>query len=126
MKYLIDSDIIISHLHHKVDFSIDLSQEMGISVITYGEVLYGIEKSVNPKKIVLFIGFIQEYELKILPLTQTIMERQVTLKVKLERLGKKLDDFDLLIASTALEHDLILVTANRRHFARIPHLKLAQ
>jgi tRNA(fMet)-specific endonuclease VapC len=31
---------------------------------------------------------------------------------------------DLLIAATALEHDLTLVTRNQRHFARIPGLQI--
>jgi predicted nucleic acid-binding protein len=33
---------------------------------------------------------------------------------------------DLLIAATALDHDLTLVTRNRRHFERIPDLTLYQ
>ena len=32
---------------------------------------------------------------------------------------------DLMIASTALVHDLTLVTHNTSHFARIPGLRLA-
>ncbi len=35
-------------------------------------------------------------------------------------------DADLLIAATALEHDLTLMTQNLRHFNRIPDLKLYQ
>jgi predicted nucleic acid-binding protein len=31
---------------------------------------------------------------------------------------------DLLIAATALAYDLTLLTRNRRHFQRIPDLKL--
>jgi predicted nucleic acid-binding protein len=34
-------------------------------------------------------------------------------------------DMDLLIAATALEHDLTLVTRNLSHFSRIPELRLA-
>ena len=125
MKYLLDSDVIISHLHQKADINIDLSQKMNLSVITYGEVLYGIEKGGNPKKIMVFTDFIEDFQLQILPLTQMIIEQQVRLKIKFERLGQKLDDFDLFIAATALKHDLTLVTADKRHFSRIPHLKLA-
>jgi predicted nucleic acid-binding protein len=32
---------------------------------------------------------------------------------------------DAIIAATALEHDLMLLTRNRRHFERIPDLRLA-
>jgi predicted nucleic acid-binding protein len=33
-------------------------------------------------------------------------------------------DLDLLIAATALAYDLTLLTFNRRHFQRIPNLRL--
>ncbi len=36
----------------------------------------------------------------------------------------KIGDMDTLIAATALEEDLILVTGNTNHFARIPGIKI--
>jgi predicted nucleic acid-binding protein len=44
----------------------------------------------------------------------------------LRRVGRRLEDTDLLIAATALEHDLMLVTRNVNHFARVPGLRLYQ
>lgn len=38
--------------------------------------------------------------------------------------GQIIPDFDILIASTALQYDLTLLTRNTRHFARIPNLRL--
>lgn len=38
--------------------------------------------------------------------------------------GLKLDTIDLLIGSTALLHDVTIVTHNTKHFARIPGLKI--
>jgi predicted nucleic acid-binding protein len=35
-----------------------------------------------------------------------------------------IEDFDLVIAATALHYDLTLLTFNRRHFERIPDLRL--
>ena len=35
-----------------------------------------------------------------------------------------IENVDLLIAATALVHDLTLLTFNRRHFERIPDLRL--
>ena len=42
----------------------------------------------------------------------------------LRRQGQLIPDLDLLIAATALAHDLTLVTRNRHHFERIPDLRL--
>lgn len=46
------------------------------------------------------------------------------LKARLEHKGTRLDDMDLLIAATALDRNLILVTHNKKHFSRIPRLKI--
>jgi tRNA(fMet)-specific endonuclease VapC len=40
----------------------------------------------------------------------------------LREAGTPLDDGDILIASICIRHDLTLVTANERHFSRIPGL----
>ncbi len=42
----------------------------------------------------------------------------------LRRQGNMIPDMDLLIAATALNYDLTLMTRNIRHFARIPDLRL--
>ena len=46
------------------------------------------------------------------------------LRANLEREGKRIDDFDLLIASIAIDNDLTLVTRNPRHFERITGLNV--
>lgn len=38
--------------------------------------------------------------------------------------GMKLGQMDVFLAATALCHDLILVTHNTRHFARVPGLRI--
>lgn len=43
---------------------------------------------------------------------------------RLRKKGELIGDFDLLIASTCLYHDLILLTNNIRHFERIENLKI--
>jgi tRNA(fMet)-specific endonuclease VapC len=38
--------------------------------------------------------------------------------------GRLISDMDLLIAATAMHHNLTLVTRNHRHFERVPNLRL--
>ena len=45
-------------------------------------------------------------------------------KARLEKLGLRLDDFDLLIGSTAIHYDLVLVTNNVKHFERMQGLNI--
>jgi len=46
------------------------------------------------------------------------------LRGELSRLGKTVNPMDLLIASTAIAHDLTLVTNNTKHFECIPELRI--
>jgi predicted nucleic acid-binding protein len=51
------------------------------------------------------------------------MERFAETRAYLRKRGEGIPDFDLLIAATALHHDLTLLTFNLRHFGRVPDLK---
>ena len=52
------------------------------------------------------------------------MERFGVVRGDLQRRGQTIGDPDILIAATALHHDLTLLTRNLRHFTRIPGLML--
>lgn len=61
----------------------------------------------------------------IVPVASSTAFQFAELRAFLRRQGMLIPDMDLLIAATALEHDLTLVTRNLRHFARIPGLRVA-
>ena len=60
----------------------------------------------------------------VLPFNEAAAEIYGALRADLERIGKRLDDPDLRIASIALSRDLTLVTGNVRHFERVPGLRI--
>ena len=128
MGYLLDSDIIIDFLKNKGS-AVSLlqqiqSQQWFISIISWLEILYGVEKSTQPKKRrEEFKKFLSLSQTNILPLEEKIGQEFIRLKVNLEKKGQRLADFDLLIAATALVHQLTLVTGNQKHFKRINRLK---
>ncbi|MGR3178175.1 MAG: type II toxin-antitoxin system VapC family toxin [Candidatus Anammoxibacter sp.] len=43
---------------------------------------------------------------------------------KLREKGELIDDFDLLIASTALHYNLTVLTNNRKHFEKVERLEI--
>lgn len=59
---------------------------------------------------------LQKFRGRILPLTHSIADLWGTLDAKCQLLGRPLNTPDGMIAATALEHDLILVTRNVRDF----------
>ena len=46
-----------------------------------------------------------------------------TICATLEKQGRRLDDMDILIAATAVQVSVTLLTENKKHFSRIPKLK---
>lgn len=125
MNYLIDTDIIIYSLknHQKVNenFSSFRNSPKSISVITYGELVYGACKSQYVETNLAKVHRLAEI-FPIINISPSVMETFGDLKVSLEQSGRIIDDMDLMIASTAITHNLILVTNNDRHFRRIEGL----
>jgi predicted nucleic acid-binding protein len=126
--YLLDTDTIIFSLKGDVAVQKNLRTHfhdpMKISVITLMELYYGAYKS---QKVTSNLAKIKTLEnsLEIIPLGKESVEIFGIYKSKLEKAGTPLDDFDLMLASCALAHNLVLVTNNIKHFRRIEGLKLA-
>ena len=60
----------------------------------------------------------------IIEATNAIIETFVAIKADIETSGKPLDDFDLVIAATAISLGYRLVTNNERHFRRVKELTI--
>jgi len=127
MNYLIDTDIIIysfkNYGHVNDNFNKYKNSPKSISVITYGELIYGARKSKYIEKNLARVYRLSEI-FPTLNVSPSVMEIFGELKSSLERSGKIIDDMDLLIASTALTHNLVLVTNNEKHFNRINGLEI--
>jgi predicted nucleic acid-binding protein len=100
-----------------------LRQEgLAVSIISSGELFEGaISAPDQASKLARFRRFLAR--LALLPLDDATMERFARLRADLRRRGQFSPDLDLLIAATALHHDLTLLTRNVRHFHRIPELR---
>lgn len=125
MKYLVDTDIIIDHLRNKISIKEQILESGAISIIVLGELIYGAYKSIHPQKsLVTLKESLLILDFKIINLNEVIIAEFGRIKAELELKGERLDDFDLLIAATAIVNDLMLITRNIKHFQRIPGLKL--
>ncbi len=61
---------------------------------------------------------------KVLPITDGIFDEAALLWSQARQGGHPRSDADLLIAATALQHDLVLIAGNVRHFAWMPRLRI--
>ena len=92
-----------------------------VSEITIAELYYGASKSGREKHFQDVKDILEYFEVApIFPALRTYGEVKATLEAQ----GNRIDDMDLLIGSTALYHDMTLVTHNTKHLSRIPHLSI--
>lgn len=129
MRYLLDTDWIIQTLVGRGSAGRALRQltpgQTAISLVSVAEIYEGAFGSPNPQgHLVTFRHFVSQYHL-LLP-DDPIAERFAEIRAFLRRRGDLIPDFDIMIAATALHHDLTVLTFNVRHFQRIPDLKLYQ
>ena len=125
--YLLDTDIIIYSLKGneivRRNLRLHLNDPIKISAVTLMELYYGAYKS---KRVANNLAKIKTIEntLEIISISRELVEIFGILKSNLEKAGKPLDDFDLILASTAMTHNLTIVTHNEKHFSRIDGLKI--
>ena len=67
--------------------------------------------------------FLNEYDFMVLPLTENIGHR-ASIYVEEYTLSSNLRAGDAIIAATAVENNMILVTSNAKHFKPIKELQL--
>lgn len=129
LRYLLDTNTCIyiakqQPIHVLRKFENLVVGEAAMSTITYGELLYGAEKSHHPKKT---MSILEELTglIPVLPISTEAGKHYGHIRCKLEKKGLPIGGNDLWIAAHALSLDgVVLVTNNVKEFSRIPHLKL--
>jgi len=97
--------------------------EAALSVITYGELMYGVQKSAKRAAALEGLDDLATL-LPALPLPETAAEAYGIVRARLEAIGEMIGNNDLWIAAHAMTADLTLVTNNEREFRRIPGLRV--
>lgn len=95
---------------------------INISVVTYYEVLNGLYFKDAKKQLAAFERFVELNQ--VLPLTENIAKGAAKTYAQLRSQGLGIGHNDTLIAGTALEFDLRLITNNVSHFTRVPELEI--
>ncbi|MBM4424471.1 MAG: type II toxin-antitoxin system VapC family toxin [Chloroflexi bacterium] len=127
MKYLLDTDTCVFWLRGRDSIRERLSivglQEAGVSVITIAELRYGASSAVDRDRHHQSLdGLVSG--LTILGISEEVARVFGSIKADLRSQGELIEDFDILIASTAIAYRLTLVTNNTKHFERISNLSL--
>jgi tRNA(fMet)-specific endonuclease VapC len=122
---VLDSDHCVALLRGNLDLRgrVAPTDELAIAAVSVGELTHGAFKSArvveNLARLDVLLAAVTVFSYD-----EPAARRFGQLKADLERAGKRLSDLDLQIASTALQHNVTLVTHNRRHFERVPDLAI--
>jgi len=129
MEYLLDTSWIIEVLagreatarqHRNLN-----PAKVGVSYISVGEIYEVAFNYANPQAhLSSFRQFLAPFTM--LNLNEPIMEKFAEVRAHLRRRGQMISDFDMLIGTTALHYNLTVLTYNKKHFQRIPDIKIFQ
>jgi predicted nucleic acid-binding protein len=128
MGKLIDTSILIEAERGRLDLIKHTKdsgdQDFFISVITVSELLQGVHRAVNPRIRLMREASVESMlrEFAILDIDQTTARMHSRIWAELEQTGAVIGQNDFWLAATCLAGGLGMVTANRRHFTRVPGL----
>ena len=125
-RYLLDTNICIYIRRQRPRevmqrFEQMMVGEAAISVITYGELCYGAERSAQRAAAMTQLAELVQL-LPVLALPESAGIDYGALRAELESKGQVIGDNDLWIAAHARAAGLILVTRNEGEFRRVPGL----
>ena len=128
LRYLLDTNICIYVAKQRPPNVAKRLAELtpgsvGMSLITYGELCFGAEKSQQRDAALATLHRLAEL-IPVVPLEAGASEAYGSLRAQLQRNGTPIGNNDLWIAAHALTLNLTLVSNNTREFERVPTLKL--
>jgi tRNA(fMet)-specific endonuclease VapC len=127
-KYLLDTNICIHYLKNEYNIVSKIKsvgfEHCYISELTLMELLFGAEnnneehKDGNKERVKMLEHAMSD---RVIPIREAF-EVYAVEKTRLKRSGNLIGEIDLLIASSAIKHKLILVTRNVKHFERVANI----
>lgn len=124
----LDTNIITAFLKNdsrvvkRVSDYLEYFDKLTINIISYYEILRGLKDLGNEEKLRRFDNFIQENELVFI--TKDTVEKAAEIYAYLKKEGTLIEDADILMASTAIVEDIVLITNNIKHFKRVKGLRI--
>jgi tRNA(fMet)-specific endonuclease VapC len=125
MSFLIDTDICSAHLKSNAltHRFLQHSGRLHISAVTLAELFtWALRAGASPKRVQSLNDLLND--VVVLDVTPAVSRKFGDIQAALLDAGRPVPSLDLLIASTALVHNLTLVTHNVQDFTNIPGLTI--
>lgn len=127
MQYLLDTCVISDFIKGEPGTLARVKQtspaDIAISSITVMELRYGLLNNLQRAQKIepMITSFLDS--VTILPFGPSEAEQAAQIRAILKAQGQPIGAYDVLIAATALQHNLLMITANQREFERVPGLQ---
>jgi tRNA(fMet)-specific endonuclease VapC len=129
VSYLLDTNACIALINGKnaqvrarFEKVIDGGGQVFVSSVAAFELWYGVAKSARPEANAKAVQTFFAGPVELLPFDGEDAIEAGEIRTELERRGKPIGAYDVLIAGQALRHKLTLVTANAKEFGRVRRL----
>ena len=126
MSFLVDTDTCSAHLKQKGNLTHRFLQYLGrlhVSVITVGELYtWALRAKASPQREQDLLDLLND--VRVLEVTEEIARKFGEFRAALFDAGLSVPEMDLMIAATALVHNLTVVTHNVQDFANVPGLSI--
>ena len=119
---ILDTDIIIWFLrgNEEAEKAIEEAVPFSVSIVTYMELLQGMR---NKQEMEILKKAFEQMDVKIIPISEKISIRASEL-VEQYSLSHSMELADALIASTCIDQNEVLYTANDKHYRMIDGIQI--
>src|SRR5262249_34148027 len=127
MSFLLDTNICSAHLKRPSGLTHYFNQHSGrlyLSTVVLGELYAWAYRRPLQDSLLRKIEVLLLPDLELLDFDQVCARKFGEVRGLLLSLGRPVNRVDLMIAATAIVHDLVVVTHNTRDFQDIPELRL--
>lgn len=129
MNYLLDTNVCIALLNEnsprietRVMSELKAGAELSVSSVSVFELWYGMEKSARRESNIRKLSAFLLNWVNTLAFDGEDARVAGRIRVELESMGRRIGEYDTLIAGQALRHGMTLVTANAKEFGRVKNL----
>jgi tRNA(fMet)-specific endonuclease VapC len=128
LQYLLDTNICIYIRRERPQAVLDRFKVLppgstAISIITYGELVYVVQKSPDPRKAMMILEELTAL-IPVVPMTIDVARTYGTIRSDLAARGELIGNNNLWIAAHAKRLGVILVTNNEAEFQRVEGLTI--
>lgn len=128
MTYFLDANILSYVIKQVPSVKVRLRElivsgnTIKIPVVSFYEVKRGLLAVNSKRRMSVFEAQVEIFG--IIQMTESTFNIAAQVYAELSKTGNVIEDDDLFIGSSALEHNAVLLTNNARHLSRIPDLQI--